>query len=285
MPPATCAARVAAEERPGGHRRSGVALGAQLASAAEVVGADGAAAVQAARDGAVGRIATLLLPADTAWGPGGGRPRPCRRRRPRPGGRARPRPRTLRQPGPPRRAAAGRRRQRDEAAQRLAAAIAAKHRLPRDGRVLQRAHARRPRPPRIERLPYGWTPRSPAGRHRGPGAGRQRRADRLLRLPRQAGAAEAARAPRCSRWPKRAHDVPAALQALAEALGVSVRGRAGAAAAGPGLPSGALTPESDRRRHRRHAARARGRGRRGGDHRPRLRPGDGRRPRRTTGCR
>jgi len=40
------------------------------ASAADV-GADGAAAVQATRDGAEGRIATLLLPADTAWGAGG----------------------------------------------------------------------------------------------------------------------------------------------------------------------------------------------------------------------
>ncbi|CAD5372199.1 Putative acetolactate synthase large subunit IlvX [Rubrivivax sp. A210] len=39
-------------------------------SAADV-GADGAAALQATRDGAVGRIATLLLPADTAWGVGG----------------------------------------------------------------------------------------------------------------------------------------------------------------------------------------------------------------------
>lgn len=38
---------------------------------AEDVGLDAAAAVQATRDGAVGRIATLLLPADTAWGPGG----------------------------------------------------------------------------------------------------------------------------------------------------------------------------------------------------------------------
>lgn len=35
------------------------------------VGADGAAAVAATRDGAVGRIATLALPADTAWGAGG----------------------------------------------------------------------------------------------------------------------------------------------------------------------------------------------------------------------
>lgn len=35
------------------------------------VGADGAAAVRATRDGAVGRIATLILPADTAWGEGG----------------------------------------------------------------------------------------------------------------------------------------------------------------------------------------------------------------------
>lgn len=35
------------------------------------VGVDGAAAVAATRDGAVGRIATLILPADTAWGAGG----------------------------------------------------------------------------------------------------------------------------------------------------------------------------------------------------------------------
>jgi acetolactate synthase-1/2/3 large subunit len=40
------------------------------ASAADV-GADGAAAVQATRDGSEGRIATLLLPADTAWSDGG----------------------------------------------------------------------------------------------------------------------------------------------------------------------------------------------------------------------
>jgi acetolactate synthase-1/2/3 large subunit len=32
---------------------------------------DGALAVAATRDGALGRIATLILPADTAWGPGG----------------------------------------------------------------------------------------------------------------------------------------------------------------------------------------------------------------------
>ncbi len=35
------------------------------------VAADGAQAIAAARDGALGRIATLALPADTAWGPGG----------------------------------------------------------------------------------------------------------------------------------------------------------------------------------------------------------------------
>lgn len=39
-------------------------------SAAEV-GQDAAAAIAATRDGALGRIATLLLPADTAWGAGG----------------------------------------------------------------------------------------------------------------------------------------------------------------------------------------------------------------------
>jgi acetolactate synthase I/II/III large subunit len=35
------------------------------------VARDGAEAVAASRDGALGRIATLILPADTAWGPGG----------------------------------------------------------------------------------------------------------------------------------------------------------------------------------------------------------------------
>ena len=35
------------------------------------VGRDGAAAIEATREGHVGRIATLLLPADTAWGAGG----------------------------------------------------------------------------------------------------------------------------------------------------------------------------------------------------------------------
>jgi acetolactate synthase-1/2/3 large subunit len=40
-------------------------------AAAADVGTDGAAAVAATRDGAVGRIATLVLPADTAWGAGG----------------------------------------------------------------------------------------------------------------------------------------------------------------------------------------------------------------------
>jgi len=39
-------------------------------SSREVAG-DGAAAIAATRDGALGRIATLILPADTAWGPGG----------------------------------------------------------------------------------------------------------------------------------------------------------------------------------------------------------------------
>ena len=66
------------------------------ASAADV-GADGAAAVQATRDGAVGRVATLILPADTAWGgPVAERRRGCRRTRPA-------------SPGAPCHAAAGRR--------------------------------------------------------------------------------------------------------------------------------------------------------------------------------
>src|SRR5687767_14779257 len=39
-------------------------------SAADV-GADGAAAIEATRDGMLGRIATLILPADSSWGAGG----------------------------------------------------------------------------------------------------------------------------------------------------------------------------------------------------------------------
>jgi len=43
----------------------------RCSASAPAVGADGAAAVQATRDGASGRLATLILPADTAWGAGG----------------------------------------------------------------------------------------------------------------------------------------------------------------------------------------------------------------------
>jgi acetolactate synthase-1/2/3 large subunit len=111
--------------------------------------------VQATRDGAVGRIATLILPADTAWGAAAAAPR-CRG----PGRGAafdavrRRATRTLHAAGAACGAAAGRRRQRSERAQHLAAAIAAKHRLPV---MAEFYNARMPGGrgrPRIERLPY-----------------------------------------------------------------------------------------------------------------------------------
>src|SRR5262245_9930117 len=43
----------------------------KTSTSARTVAADGAQAIAATRDGAVGRIATLVLPADTAWGDGG----------------------------------------------------------------------------------------------------------------------------------------------------------------------------------------------------------------------
>ena len=92
------------------------------------VGADGAAAVQATFHGALGRIATLALPADTAWGSGG-----------RAASAALPAPAlaapdaavaaaatTLKALGPLALLLLGQAGSRDETAQRLAAAIAAK---------------------------------------------------------------------------------------------------------------------------------------------------------------
>ncbi|HSW26541.1 MAG TPA: acetolactate synthase large subunit, partial [Burkholderiaceae bacterium] len=43
----------------------------KTSASARDVASDGAQAIAATRDGALGRIATLVLPADTAWGPGG----------------------------------------------------------------------------------------------------------------------------------------------------------------------------------------------------------------------
>ena len=214
---------------------------------AEAVGTDGAAAVMATRDGAVGRIATLVLPADTAWGAGG-----VARRAPA----ALPLPpvqadavaaaaRTLQALGPQAVLLLGAAGSRDETAQRLAAAIAA-----RTGcRVLAEFYnARMPGGrgrPRIERLPYAVDAAvaklagaqalvlagsvEPIGFFAYPGKPSQ--------LKPHGAALLTLAAPR--------DDVPAALQALADALDVRIdRDLVLAAPPAATEPQGALTSES-----------------------------------------
>ncbi|MFT3818621.1 MAG: acetolactate synthase large subunit [Rubrivivax sp.] len=211
-------------------------------SAAQV-GADGAAAVEAARDGALGRIATLLLPADTAWGAGG-----------RPAVAAAPPPpdvvldavpaaaRLLQQLGPRAVLLLGAGGAAGEGAQRLAAAIGA-----RTGcRVLTEFYNARMAGgrgrPRIERLPYAVDAaqacladaqalvlagsREPIAFFAYPGKPSQ------LKPPGAALLTLAA--------PQ--HDVPAALQALADELGASAAPTPVAVL--PESPSGGLTAEA-----------------------------------------
>jgi len=216
-------------------------------SHAAEVGADGAAAVQAARDGAVGRIATLVLPADTAWGAGG------RAQQALPSAAAAAVPsaavdsaaRTLKSLGEHAVLLLGAGGASDERAQRLAAAIAAHTGC----RVLAEFYnARMPGGrgrPRIERLPYVVDAAvaklagaqalvlagsvEPIGFFAYPGKPSQ------LKPP---GAALLTLA-------EPQHDVPAALQALAEALDVRVeRDLVLATPATIAAPEGALTPES-----------------------------------------
>jgi acetolactate synthase-1/2/3 large subunit len=215
-------------------------------SAAEV-GADGAAAVQATRDGAVGCIATLALPADTAWGPGG---------QARQAAAAAPAPavpaaaveaaaRTLKALGERAVLLLGAAGSRDEQAQRLAGSIAT-----RTGcRVMAEFYnARMPGGrgrPGIERLPYAVDASvarlvgaqalvlagsvEPIGFFAYPGKPSQ------LKPP---GAALLTLAePR--------QDVPAALQALADALEVRVERDLRLPQTPPAVaPSGALTPQT-----------------------------------------
>ena len=215
------------------------------ASAAEV-GADAAAAVQATHDGAVGRIATLILPADAAWGAGGRAaqalpaPAPSIRLDAVPAAA-----RLLQQLGSRAVLLLGAGGVASEAAQHLAVAIAA-----RTGcRVLAEFYnARMPGGrgrPRIDRLPYPVDAAvarlagaealvlagaaEPIGFFAYPGKPSQ------LKPPGAALVTLAA--------PQ--HDVPAALQALADELGLQRAGApAGSAAAAAALPGGALTPES-----------------------------------------
>jgi acetolactate synthase-1/2/3 large subunit len=211
------------------------------------VGADGAAAVEAARDGAVGRIATLVLPADTAWGAGGRTQRaaPSEALPQVPALAVDAAARTLQSLAEGAVLLLGAAGTRDPQAQRLAVAIAA-----RTGcRVLAEFYnARMPGGrgrPRIERLPYAVDAAvqklagaqalvlagsaEPVGFFAYPGKPTQ------LKPP---GAALLTLAePR--------QDVPVALQALAEALGVHAE-RDGVLAAPPAasLPTGSLSLDS-----------------------------------------
>jgi acetolactate synthase-1/2/3 large subunit len=220
-------------------------------TAAEV-GADGAAAVQATRDGAVGRIATLVLPADTAWGAGGRSAQAVRPAAPLAAASAAvdAAAHTLKTLGANAVLLLGAAGSQDERSQQLAAAIAAKTGC----RVLAEFYnARMPGGqgrPAIRRLPYAVDATlavlagtqalvlagsvEPIGFFAYPGKPSQMK---------PAGAALLTLA-------EPQQDVPAALQALAEALGVrgvqqwSARDLTLATAAATALPSGALTAES-----------------------------------------
>ena len=212
-------------------------------SAAEV-GLDAAAAVQATRDGAVGRIATLLLPADTAWSAGGRAAVAAPAAAPSFDAAAVPATaQWLTQLGPRALLLLGAGGSASERAQHLAAAIAAKTgcRL-----MAEFYNARMPGGrgrPRIERLPYVVDAAvarlagtellvlagavEPIGFFGYPGKPSQLK---------PAGAALLTlAAPH--------HDVPAALQALADELGVSGEVTLPAQPR-PVEPTGALDPES-----------------------------------------
>ncbi|RVT51146.1 acetolactate synthase large subunit [Rubrivivax albus] len=212
-------------------------------SAAEV-GADAAAAVAATRDGALGCIATLALPADTAWGAGGvpQRAPAAPPAAPVAGEAVDAAARTLRALGSRAVLLLGAGGSASEAALHAAAAIAAATGC----RVL--AEFYNPRMPggrgrpRIERLPYaGDAARQklsgaevlvlagsvePIGFFAYPGKASQLKPEgcalQTLATPQQ--------------------DVPAALQALAEALQAPSAPHADPAPLG--VPSGPLTPES-----------------------------------------
>ena len=217
-------------------------------TAAEV-GADGAAAVQATRDGAIGRIATLVLPADTAWGAGGRSAQAAKPAAPQAAASAAvdAAARTLKTLGANAVLLLGAAGSQDERSQQLAAAIAAKTGC----RVLAEFYnARMPGGqgrPAIRRLPYAVDATlavlagtqalvlagsvEPIGFFAYPGKPSQLK---------PAGAALLTLA-------EPQQDVPAALQALAEALGVqglSARDLQLATVAAPALPTGALTAES-----------------------------------------
>ncbi len=215
------------------------------ASAADV-GSDGAAAVRATRHGAVGRIATLLLPADTAWGTGARAAMAAPAAAPdAPLGAVAEVAKLLARLGPRAMLLLGAGGTASEPAQHLAAAIAAKTgcRL-----MAEFYNARMPGGrgrPRIDRLPYPVDAAvarlagveacvlagaaDPIAFFAYPG-----KPSRLL----PAGASLVTLA-------EPQHDVPAVLQALADELGIGADRAISAAAVGAPqpLPSGALTAE------------------------------------------
>jgi acetolactate synthase-1/2/3 large subunit len=211
--------------------------------AADEVGADAAAAVRAARDGAVGRIATLILPADTAWGAGGRPAVAAAATAPNVPRDAVPAiARQLRERGPKALLLLGAGGSASAQAQQLAAAIAAHTgcRL-----MAEFYNARMPGGrgrPRIARIPYAVDAAlaqlagidtlvlagaaDPIGFFAYPG--------KPSRMAPAGTALLTLAAPQ--------HDVPATLQALADELGVKPAALADTPA--PAAPAGALTPES-----------------------------------------
>ena len=215
------------------------------ASAADV-GADGAAAVVATRDGALGRIATLILPADTAWGGGGvaAVARAASALAPVRSDAVVAAARQLRALGPRALLLLGAGGACSEQSQQLAAAIAAHTgcRL-----MAEFYNARMPGGrgrPAIDRLPYAVDAAvaklagtellllagavEPIGFFAYPGKPSQ--------LKPSGAALQQLAAPH--------EDVPAALQALADELGLLPAPAAVLAAPDAALPTGALTPES-----------------------------------------
>lgn len=210
------------------------------------VGRDGAAAIEATRDGAVGRIATLVLPADTAWGAGG---------RPAVAARAEPAEPVAAEAVKAAAQALSRHRERallllgcggvDEISLRLAAAIAAKTGCRLSAEFYNaRMPGGRGRPA-VARLPYAVD----ASVHKLAGT-------ELLLL---AGAVEPIGFFAYPGKPSRLsppgaalltlaepqHDVRAALQALADELGATAQAMSLAAADARGaVPSGTLTLEA-----------------------------------------
>jgi acetolactate synthase I/II/III large subunit len=212
------------------------------------VGTDGAAAVRASRDGAAGRIATLLLPADTAWGAGGRvATAEAAAAADAPLGAVPAAARLLSRLGPRALVLLGAGGVADERAQQLAAAIAAKTgcRL-----MAEFYNARMPAGrgrPRLERLPYAVD--AAVASLTGVEALVLAGATEPIAFFAYPGKPSQLKPPGAtlSTLAEPRDDVPAALQALADELGI---GRLAVARADdemavpPALPTGVLNPDN-----------------------------------------